>query len=232
MNRWIVGLAWCSLGLAASGCADSCRETPAGTVNDEPADAAGPTLRASIHPDLPEFSFTLREEPLDGSDAIVRVGKIEIRRDGAADPVQVIDGLETERPVSDDSPGLEVLDTNFDQYGDLRIVEFSPAGPNVRYLNWQFDPASGRFERAPDLDAIASPVFDRETGYIRSAWRDGPTRYGTDIYALIEGKPVLVRKERKEYSDPGTFRWTVTELVEGDWTIVEHREVRDGPAPP
>ncbi|MDH3287825.1 MAG: hypothetical protein OEP48_08910 [Betaproteobacteria bacterium] len=220
-------LAGSLLCLAAWGCADSSGEAPAGRAPSEHVGRVGPTLRASIHPNLPEFFFTLRGQPLDASGGIYRVERIEIRRGAAAEPVQVIEGLETETPISDNSPRLEVLDMNFDDYGDLRIVEFPPAGPNVPYLNWLFDPASARFVRAAELDAIASPVFDRKTGRIRSAWRDGATRYGTDIYSVIEGKPVLVRKELKEYSKPGAYRWTVMERIEGNWKTVEQKVVRE-----
>lgn len=209
------------------GCSGPAEKASAGHAVGETLDQDRPALRARIHTELPEFSFTLRGEPLDASGGIFRIESIEIRRGATAEPVQVIDGLETETPVSDGSPGVEVLDMNFDGYGDLRAVEFAPAGPNVPYLNWLFDPVSARFVRATELDAIASPVFDREAARIRSSWRDGATRYGTDIYSIVEGKPVLVRKELKEYSGPGTYLWTVSERVGGDWKTVEQKVVRE-----
>lgn len=227
MKRLVFRLAGSLLCLAAWGCGDSSEEAPAERAAGERVERLAPTLRASIHPGLPEFSFTLRGEPPDASGGIFRVESIEIRRGAAADPIQVIEGLDTETPLSENSPGIEVLDMNFDDYGDLRIVEFPPAGPNVPYLNWLFDPASARFVRAAELDAIGSPVFDRATRRIRSAWRDGATRYGTDVYSVVEGKPVLVRKELKEYSKPGVYRWTVLERIEGDWKTVERKVVRE-----
>lgn len=227
MKSPVLRLAGTLLCLVAWGCASSSGEAPGASAPGEHVNPVGPTFRASVHPDLPEFLFTLRGKPLDASGGIYRIESIEIRRGTAPEPDQVIEGLDTETPISDNFPGLEVLDMNFDDYGDLRIVAFSPAGPNIPYLNWLFDPASARFVRAAGLDAIVSPIFDREARRIRSAWRDGATRYGTDIYSVIEDNPVLVRKELKEYSEPGAYRWTVTELVDGDWKTVEQNMVRE-----
>jgi hypothetical protein len=216
-----------SLCLAAWGCGEPFSEAPVGRAAGDDPGAVRTTLRARIHPDLPPYSFTLRGKPPDASGGVYRVERIEVRRGDAPEPVQVIEGLATQTPVSADAPGLEVLDMNFDEYGDLRIVEFPPAGPNVPYLNWLFDPVSARFLRSPEFDAIASPVLDASTRRIRSAWRDSATRYGTDVYSVVDGKPVLVRKELKEYSKPGAYRWTVSERVGDDWKTVEQKLVRE-----
>ena len=116
---------------------------------------------------------------------------------------------------------------NFDGYGDIRLIEFLPAGPNVPYLNWLFDPATGRFVSSPELDEITSPTFDAATRRIRSEWRDGAASYGTDIYEMIEGRPVPVRKERREYTDEGVYELTVSERRDGEWRDVEQRVVRE-----
>src|SRR6185436_4464256 len=103
-----------------------------------------------------------------------------------------------------------------------------PAGPNVPYLNWLFDPASGRFQASPALDAIASPTFDATTREIRSEWRDGPTRYGTDIYTFRDGALVALRREVKVYSAPGRYTAQVLRPTDGGgWTVVEQRDGRD-----
>ena len=157
----------------------------------------------------------------------MRVKRIEIRRGGETEPFQVIEGLDTATPLSTDTPGLAVLDMNFDGYGDIRLVEFQPAAPNVPYLNWLFDPASGRFVENPALNAITSPQFDPATREIRSDWRDGATRYGTNVYVFRDGAPVLVRKESKDYKGPGIYTLQVSRLVNGVWKRVEQREVRE-----
>lgn len=185
------------------------------------------TVQASIHADLPAFSFTMVGQPKDQAAAIILVTKIEIRRGAEFEPVQVIDNLETETPLTEHSGGFEVLDMNFDGYGDIRIVEFQPPGPNAPYLNWLFDPANQRFVASPELNEISSPKFDAETQRIHSEWRDGATRYGTDSYEVIEGRPVLTGKELREYSEPGVYERTVSRSVDGHWQVVEQKQIRE-----
>lgn len=181
------------------------------------------TIRFRIHPELPELTFTLVGDRLAESSETLHVKTIEIRRAGATEPVQIIEGLDTATPVSTDLPGLAVLDMNFDGYGDIRLVEFQPAGPNIPYLNWLFDPTSERFVESRALNAITSPQFDPATREIRSDWRDGATHYGTDIYVFRDGGPVLVRKELKEYTGPGLYTLQVSRFVNGVWKVVEQR---------
>jgi hypothetical protein len=220
----------CSLALGAcrgkestvSGSAKS-----AATATAKEQTAGDPTLRFRIHPNLPEFAFTLVGDRSTETSETLHVKRIEIRRGAATEPFQVIEGLDTVTPLSTGTPGLAVLDMNFDGYGDIRLVEFQPAGPNVPYLNWLFDPTSGRFVENRALNAITSPQFDPVTREIRSNWRDGATRYGTDIYVFRDGAPVLVRKESKDYKGPGIYTLQVSQLVNGVWKRVEQREVRE-----
>ena len=74
------------------------------------------------------------------------------------------------------------------------------------------------------LNAITSPQFDPATREIRSDWRDGATRYGTDIYVFRDGGPVLVRKELKEYTGPGLYTLHVSLFVNGVWKVVAQRQ--------
>lgn len=127
---------------------------------------------------------------------LLRVQRLEIRRaDGGDDdsPVQQIDGLATETPVTPDFPGLEALDMNFDGHPDLRLIEFRPAGPNVPYLNWLYHPAQARFVASPALDALPSAMFLPDKGEVHVPWRDGATRSGVDVYRWNEGSLVKVQ---------------------------------------
>jgi hypothetical protein len=187
--------------------------------------ASTATFRFRIHPTLPEYSFTLVGVSSDNSETF-HVKRIEIRRGAETEPFQVLEGLKTATPLQP-APPLSVVDMNFDGYRDIRLIDLQPAGPNVPYLNWLFEPASARFVESQALNAITSPQFDASTGEIRSEWRDGPTRYGTDIYVYRQGEPVLVRKESKEYRREGVYTLRVSKLVNGAWETVEQREVRE-----
>lgn len=198
---------------------------PGATTESEAANE--PLLRARVHPELPEFTFAvIGEKPTDGS-ATIRVRKIEIRRGAANEPIQTIDGLDTATPVTAGVAPLETVDMNFDGYQDIRLIEFQPAGPNTPYLNWLFDPATGRFVESRALNEIPAPEFDAAKRQIRASWRDGATRYGRDVYVYDQGKPVAVRKETKEYKSPGVYTLRVWELKDGDLNVTQHKEVRE-----
>lgn len=214
------------LWLVACGCQAPAPLSPA---ESEPAenDQSVRTVQARIHADLPAFSFTLVGQPEEQAAEVIQVTKIEVRRGSELEPVQVIDNLETETPFTEHFRGFEVLDMNFDGYGDIRIVEFQPPGPNLPYLNWLFDPADQRFVASPELNNISSPKFDIGTRRIHSEWRDGAARYGTDSFEVIEGKPVLTRKEVREYSEPGVYERTVSRSIDGQWQIIEREQIRE-----
>src|SRR5262249_51403739 len=225
-NRRCVAIAILASCFALGGCRgkEATVQEPAptaATATAEEQTASRPTYRFRIHPNLPEFTFTLVGDRSTESSETLHVKRIEIRRGAATEPFQVIEGLDTVTPLSTGTPGLAVLDMNFDGYGDIRLVESQPAGPNIPYLNWLFDPTSGRFVENRALNAITSPQFDPATREIRSNWRDGATRYGTDVYVFSEGGPVLVRKESKEYKGPGIYTLQVSQLVNGVWKRVE-----------
>lgn len=186
------------------------------------------TLRRLIHATLPEFAFTLLVgDAADASTDTIRIRRIEIRSGEAAQPVQVIDDIDTETPAADAKPAFDILDMNFDGYADIRLVERVTAGPNTPYLNWLFDPSLGRFVASPELNDIASAQYDSDKREIRSEWRDGAARYGTDIYVYRDGRPVLVRKEEKDYQGPGLYTLKRSELVGGNWKTLEERLVRE-----
>lgn len=185
------------------------------------------TIKARIHPDLPETSFTLVADGAPEPAGVLRVRAIEIRRGNVAEPAQRIEGLATDSPWSAAAPPLEVLDMNFDGYGDIRLVERRPAGPNVPYLNWLYDPASGRFVENRALNEITSPRFDSASRELRSDWRDNATRYGTDVYTFRDDQLLPLRREAKDYKRAGVFTLQVSRWTDGAWRVVETREGRD-----
>lgn len=161
------------------------------------------------------------------ADGVLRVQSIEIQRAGDAASLQRIDGLATETPWSDASPGLELIDMNFDDHADLRLIEARPAGPNVPYLNWLYDPASGRFVANALLDSLGAPTFDAAAREIRSEWRDSAARYGTDTYGVKDGQPLPLKREARTYLEPGVYTLEVSTWADGAWKVVDTRPGRD-----
>ena len=224
LGRWIA-LGACCIALGACRREEGSPPPRAAPSAVTPADRH--TIRASIHPQLPEYAFTLVAQPQTEPRDVLRVQRIEIRRGTTPDPTQTITDLDTRTPLNAGKPAFEVLDMNFDGYRDIRIVEFLPAGPNVPYRNWLFDPTSGRFVGSPALDEIPAAEYLPAAQEIRSHSREGPNRYATDISVHAAGRPVIVRKESKVYSAPGVFTLRVSKLVEGRWVVAAEREGRD-----
>ena len=143
---------------------------PAASAPHPAADAPVPqpisrTFTGEVHPDLPPFTFTAHADSSD-VEGCIAIRTVVVRRGDAR--VQTIEGLETETPWNDDYVGVELDDVDFDGYADLRIVAFVPAGPNVPYLNWRYDPAAGRFERLEALDRIGLLQMDSVNVLVRS----------------------------------------------------------------
>jgi hypothetical protein len=185
------------------------------------------TIKGRIHPDLPESRFTLLADGAPQETGVLHVRTIEIRRTDTADPAQRIDGLATDTPWSVSAPGFELLDMNFDGYADMRMIESRPAGPNLPYLNWLYDPTNSQFVASPVLNTIPAARFDAAAREVHSEWRDSASRYGRDTYAFRDGQLVPLRREEKNYRQAGVFTLRISRWADGAWRAVETRDGRD-----
>jgi hypothetical protein len=216
-----------------------CDRAPAPTVaasaeSAAPASAASveelgytAVIKAHIHPDLQEMVFVLRADAAPDAAETLFVKSIEIRLDANADPVQRITGLDTQTPWPAQAPGFEALDMNFDGYADIRLIESRPAGPNLPWLHWLYDPASGRFLPSQSLNDLGGPRPDAATRELTTDWRDSATHYGTDHYAFRGDQLLPLRRESRDYQGPGVYTLQVSHWVEGRWQVVQSRPGRD-----
>ena len=192
------------------------------------APAAAASIAGRIVADGPALTFALFTAPESpAGSGVLAVRSIEIRNpDGGL--LQRIEGLDTQTPWSEQFRGLELVDLDFDGFADLRIVESQAAGPGLPYRNWRYDTATRRFVAAPELDPLPGLQVDPENRELRSSWRDGPTRYGVDIWTYRDAALVPLRRERREYSRPGVFTLEVSRLQsDGSWKLTEKRQGRD-----
>jgi len=188
-------------------------------------------FRLPGHGDRPELVVTLDGE-LSRDTAAVTVRRLMIRDSAADAPFQQFDGLAASPPLEALQTGraFEALDMNFDGYQDFRLLEVAPAGPNVLWANWLYDPASRSFSRAARLDALTAPQFEPESRRITSTERSGAARTVTETFDFSHGRLELVRRSVKEYSAPGRYRLTVSEPVEGQMRVTEERIVEESPS--
>lgn len=125
------------------------------------------------------------------------------------------------RPVIDKANvGLLLTDMNFDGHKDIAIMEFAPAGPNVPYLYFLWEPAARRFAAHAGLAALTAPRFDAESKRIHSHWRESAARGGSDSYMWENGKLTLTSREVQDFSS-GTCKFERHERVDGKLTQVK-----------
>ncbi|MCR9141377.1 MAG: hypothetical protein NXI24_03935 [bacterium] len=208
------------------------------------ADDSGFRFAERIHSDQVETVFVLRPGPAasvaaaeastDSGDASREqpasdIREIEIQYWNGE--VQTLEGF-TASPIIDgqDLDGFVIEDLNFDGYKDLRLIEFLPAGPNIPYLVWLYDPDTKRFAASDIFADITSPEVDAEKRQIITRWRDGAAKNGTSYYEFRRDRLVLVREESREYADASRFRLIVRELRDAEMVEIENEMKTVDPA--
>jgi LysM repeat protein len=132
--------------------------------------------------------------------------------------------IETSTALND-ANSLIVGDMNYDSNDDFRIVKNQPAGPNIPYLYYIYDPATRNFVYNKAYENITSPEFPGNSE-IRSKWRESATKSGIDTYTIANNTPRLTKRETWEainatqathivtvFNADGTSQVTVNETV-------------------
>lgn len=177
------------------------------------ADTAPIICQSEINPSLPSFDFSLVWH--DDKAAGLRVlDRIEIRRKGEPQPFQILSPVESSLARDIPNNGFELLDLNFDGYLDLRVIRFTPAGPNMPYQNWLWSKAEGKFVANAALDKITSPQFDAEAQEITSHWRSSAAEQGSDVYTYDGAEPVLIHRETDKFDGSGACLRTFYDRIE------------------
>lgn len=202
-----------------------------------PASAPGfdAVVRGALQPGGPQLQLTLHAAAAPGDSGMLQVRAITVQRAGDAQPLQRIEGLDTQTPVVDGRPLVELLDMDFDGLADLRLVAERTAGPNTPYLHWLWDAAGQRFVANAALDALSTTRFDAAARQVVADWRDGPARYGSDTHAWRNGQLLPLQREERLYSAPGRYtlkryRWVAGVAggtAGGTWQLQSQRARRD-----
>ena len=88
---------------------------------------------------------------------------------------------------------------NFDSFRDFRVQAAVPAGPNLTYCCFLWDHRSGRFVHSEALGRLSDPQFDQRAKLVRSSYRDGAARYGSEVYKFRKGRLRLVESTDVKY---------------------------------
>ena len=118
--------------------------------------------------------------------------------------------VETSTPINDPN-SLIVGDMNYDGNDDFRILRNVPAGPNIPYLYYIYDPATRLFVYNQAYANITSPEFPGNNE-VRSQWRESAAKWGVDTYTIANNTPRLTKREVWEViaATPAQSTHTVT----------------------
>lgn len=178
-------------------------------------DTAPIICQSEINPSLPSFDFSLVWHD-DRTQATRVLDRIEIRRKGEPQPFQILSHVESSLTPDIPNNGFELLDLNFDGYLDLRVMRFTPAGPNTPYQNWLWSKEDGKFIANAGLDEITSPQFDAESQEIVSRWRGSAAEHGADVYSYDGSAPVIIHRETDKFGDDGACLRTFYDRIEDE----------------
>lgn len=142
-------------------------------------------LALALRPDMTSFTerfpYEMRLVANDGDDSCIDtplVSAIRLYKDG-----ELFQSLPTESQGTCGVFTPRLIDANFDGWPDVTIALSVPAGPDVPYQTWLYDPMSHRFTNAPpNLQDITSPEFDPVHRIVYSYWRASCCEHGVTTY--------------------------------------------------
>jgi|GEM_PF-6159757 hypothetical protein len=180
-----------------------------------------------LHPDMPEYLLKVygRAEGKSMEDQTYHANKIELYE--ANPPGRLLQSIPLEPTDTREARSLGVIaeDMNFDGYLDLRIQQAVPAGPNIPYLYWLWNPESNVWQANNAMEELTAPEFDPFTQTIHSFNRGNAAEYSDNYYRVINGTPVLVLGINHEYDpDKDRNQVTVSELVNGQIRVTGQYE--------
>lgn len=102
----------------------------------------------------------------------------------------------TSTPINEPN-SLIVADMNYDGNDDFRILVNVPAGANLPYIYYLYDPNTNKYIFNEAYGKITSPEFPGNNE-IRSQWRESAIKWGIDTYTLANNIPRLIKRETWE----------------------------------
>jgi hypothetical protein len=196
-----------------------CRQGGDQAVQNRDAVASEATSAVTPAPAAPAQRWELKGV----KDGDGRVVELQVFKVGETEPHQRLTGFSAS-PIEDLENG-KIADLNCDGRGDIMLMEFLPAGPNVPYLYWIFNPQSERFECTPregqDSCSFQFPdPIDCETKQVVTNERDSATTYVVRHWGWQGTQLVTVKEVESELSDNGQRRVTVRERRDGKLEVV------------
>ncbi len=159
------------------------------------------------------------------------VRKIEVRRKGDSELLQVLDARMDERPVETQSDFFNVEDINFDGYKDIKLQIMWGATGNRIFDFYLFNPKTGKFIFSPSFSALLNPIPNPKRKELEVFWTGGMAGniYSRQTFKVIGNQPVLSREEVKNWNkEESCFIKTVKERRNNELVIIKEEKI---PAP-
>jgi uncharacterized protein len=190
------------------------------------------TFQAQIHPDIPQLQFKLIGIA-DGDTAHIQKLTIS-NQDGQILQTLVVENVsdmlkETETLWLDNGEGFKIEDVTFDGYKDIRLMELLPAGANVPYLYWLYDPEQKQFVFNRQFSDLAHLTLDLNKKQLISQYRISAVEHGTDYYKVDKSQLILIRQELTQYvkndQEELVLFELVKQLIDGKLKVVSQKLV-------
>lgn len=154
--------------------------------------------KSDIHPFPYEIRVWASAEPGDGDDCSPpMISEIRLYKGN-----RLVQTLPTE---SQGTCGMflpEIVDLDFDDYPDLMLAQFLPAGPNIPYSYWRYDPKSQKMvDVTEEMSDVTSPNFDPAHKIIAVFWRASCCSHGVTTYAW-QGNHLVQVETAESYLQP------------------------------
>ncbi|MEK7991645.1 MAG: hypothetical protein VSS52_011615 [Thiotrichaceae bacterium] len=189
-------------------------------------------FQAQIHPNIPQLQFKLIGI---ADEDTAHIQKLTIsNQDGQILQTLVVADVsdmlkETETLWLDNGEGFKIEDVNFDGYSDIRLMELLPAGANVPYLYWLYDPEQKQFVFNRRFSDLAHLTLDLNKKWVVSQYQISAVEHGTDYYKVDKHQLILIRQKLTQYvkndEDERVLFELVKELVDNKLKVVSQKPI-------
>ncbi len=194
-----------------------------------PAQSLAETLvvKGTLKDDMPPFTFTLtyrQDTSADGVGFFCTSGIQVASQDGKQILQQIALNPEAQSYESE-TLGFALEDMDFDGYKDMRIIGLLPAGANVPYICFLWNPSNNQFVFNEALTQLSSPSFDPANQLVHSADIAGGGEYVDTTYTIADGALSMVARVTTTYDVQNGIVFTTTEeMLDGQMRVVSKTE--------
>lgn len=150
-------------------------------------------LRASVHPEMPEYVF--QERKREASEYVSACNRLNIISDDGeliANFDLLAYTLWGEPTYATDN--VELVDFNFDGHKDILLRDKPNGNWNIHYIYFQWEPVHGTFIHTDAFEHLGLPTFDEEKQLVYSMWRGSASDHSYFTHQYIDGSLTIIER--------------------------------------